>query len=358
MTTARVLMTADAVGGVWTYALELARALADYDVRTTLVTIGPRPDRNQATAAAAIRGLELIPTSFTLEWTPDGWRDFDASAEWLLALERRLHPTVVHLNGYSHAALGWTAPTLVVGHSCVVSWRDAVGGDIDAHWLDEYRARVADGLHRATWVVAPSAAMRNELRRCYGPVANISVIPNGRDPARFRPGAKAPLVFTAGRLWDRAKNIDAVRGIAPHLSWPVLIAGDVTVGCGRCAEREMIAHLGRASIAVLPARYEPFGLLALEAALSGCALVLGDIPSQREIWADTATFVDPDDPEALHAAIEALIACPEQRQRAAWRARRRAMRFTPAEMARRYMWIYRRISGGGDADPWRLACAS
>ncbi len=32
----------------------------------------------------------------------------------------------------------------------------------------------------------------------------------------------------------------------------------------------------------LPARYEPFGLSVLEAALSGCALVLGDIPSLRE----------------------------------------------------------------------------
>ena len=34
----------------------------------------------------------------------------------------------------------------------------------------------------------------------------------------------------------------------------------------------------------LPARYEPFGLSILEAALSGCALVLGDLPSLRELW--------------------------------------------------------------------------
>jgi glycosyltransferase involved in cell wall biosynthesis len=69
----------------------------------------------------------------------------------------------------------------------------------------------------------------------------------------------------------------------------------------------------RAAIYVLPARYEPFGLSALEAALSGCALVLGDLPSLREIWGETAVFIPPDDSEALHSAVSALIGSPERR---------------------------------------------
>ena len=356
--TLHVLMTADAVGGVWTYALELARALAAYNVRTTIATLGPRPDAAQRTAAAVIAGVDLIESDFALEWMDDGWRDTDAAADWLLALEQHLRPSVVHLNGFTHGALPWRAPAVVVGHSCVLSWREAVGGDFDEAWLERYRSAVASGLRGAQSVIAPSAAMLSKLERLYGPLRSTSVIANGRDPLRFLPQEKTPLIVSAGRLWDRAKNIDAVHAIASRLSWPVTVAGDVTVGCGRLPEQAFADLLGRAAIAALPARYEPFGLLPLEAALAGCALVLGDIPSLREVWGNTATYVDPDDGEALYAAIESLIADPERRQRSAWRARRRALLYSPADMARRYLWIYRSLSGGFDADPWRLACAS
>ena len=64
--------------------------------------------------------------------------------------------------------------------------------------------------------------------------------------------------------------------------------------------------MAEASIYALPARYEPFGLSALEAALSGCALVLGDIPSLREIWGPAAIYVPADDKVgALRAALDA-----------------------------------------------------
>ena len=41
-----VLMTADAVGGVWTYAMELCAALGGRGVRVALVVMGPpvKPD--------------------------------------------------------------------------------------------------------------------------------------------------------------------------------------------------------------------------------------------------------------------------------------------------------------------------
>ncbi|MEB3829625.1 glycosyltransferase [Phormidium sp. CCY1219] len=58
---------------------------------------------------------------------------------------------------------------------------------------------------------------------------------------------------------------------------------------------EELSHwYARAAIYAFPARYEPFGLSVLEAALSGCALVLGDIPRLREMWGDAAVFANPD----------------------------------------------------------------
>jgi len=331
--TRRLLMTADAVGGVWTYALELARALVPFGIDTTLATMGPLPTTDQIADAAAIPGLDLVTSTFALEWMEHPWDDVRAAGEWLVELESRVQPFVVHLNGFVHAALRWRAPVLVVGHSCVVSWHEAVGGDIDAAWLSAYREAVTAGIRAADCVVAPSATMLSALQRHYGPLRRAAVVENGRDPSAFRIARKAPFVLTAGRLWDRAKNVDALRRIADRLSWPLVAARGLP-------RHVMTSGLLRASIFALPARYEPFGLLPLEAALSRCALVLGDVASLREIWGDAALYVDPDDADALHAAIESLIADPRRLQEYAGRAHSRARRYSVDRMASRYARIY------------------
>jgi len=338
-------MTADTVGGVWTYALELARGLAGYDLSTVIATMGPRPSADQMSEAAAVPGLEIVTSDFQLEWMDNPWTDVAEAGDWLLDLEARLSPIIVHLNGFAHGSLPWRAPVLVAGHSCVVSWHEAVREPIARAWLDRYRQAVAAGLRGADWVVAPSGAMLDALQQHYRPLPRASVIWNGRDEARFRPRRKAPFVAAAGRLWDGAKNVAALNTIAPSLPWPVVVAGDGTPGAaiqhlGQLAEAEIAALLGRASIFALPARYEPFGLLPLEAALAGCALVLGDIASLREIWGEAADYVAPDDHDALRAAITRLIEAPSLMAERACAARARALTLTPARMAREYTTVY------------------
>jgi len=128
-------MTADAVGGVWTYALELARGLASADVEVCLATMGPRPTAEQREAAAQISNLRVFESEYKLEWMQDPWQDVDAAAEWLLALEDRLEPDLVHLNGYIHGNLGWQSSVLIAAHSCVLSWWRAVRNDaVPAEW--------------------------------------------------------------------------------------------------------------------------------------------------------------------------------------------------------------------------------
>jgi glycosyltransferase involved in cell wall biosynthesis len=344
----RVLMTADAVGGVWTYAVELARALAALDIQTTLATMGPPPSIDQVADAIDVPGLDLSTSTFKLEWMDDPWRDVAAAGDWLLDLEQQTQPDVVHVNGYAHAALPFRAPVVVAGHSCVASWAEATGGRIDPRWLAQYREAVAAGLRAADWVVAPTAAMLGALQRLYGPVRDASVIANGRDPDLFQPIAardKEPFVFSAGRLWDRAKNVQALASIAPSLTWPVYVAGDGRVDGAVCAlgplsPTEVAAWLSRAAIFALPARYEPFGLLPLEAALSGCALVLGDIPSLREVWGDAAVYVNPDRLDALHDAVERLTHDAAERARYAEAAAARGREYTPERMAQAYARIY------------------
>ena len=351
----RILMTADTVGGVWTYALELTRALQNYDVEVLLATMGPPLTPAQREDAQSIPNLNLFKSDYKLEWMPDCWSDVKRAGDWLLHLENRLRPDVVHLNGYAHATLPWNSPTLVVGHSCVFSWWQAVHHDTPPAEWQRYKDELKSGLRAADLVVTPSAAMLRALNTHYGAIDNGRVIPNGRDPEHFKPAAKEQFVLSAGRLWDAAKNIDRLAEIATELPWPVFVAGDfqhsqqrrqsnsVARSCkwlGQLSESELRSWFAAAPVYALPALYEPFGYTPLEAALSGCALVLGDMDSLREIWRESAVFVNPNDSEELKAALLKLIRDDQHRHEMAWRARERAHEFTSARMAQNYFAAY------------------
>lgn len=361
-------MTADTVGGVWTYALTLCRELREHGVAVVLATMGGKILPGQRREIAALDNVTCCESRFRLEWMHEPWADVARAGEWLLELEQRYPPDVVHLNGYVHAALPWHAPRLVVAHSCVLSWWSAVKGvSAPAEW-QPYEERVRAGLAAAELVVAPSQAMRDALIAHYGPLGASQVIPNGRDPVEFVPGRKQPFVLSVGRLWDEAKNTAALAEIAPHLPWPVRVAGDTRRPEGGATEFANVRLLGRrsardvrrlfarASIYALPARYEPFGLSVLEAALSRCALVLGDIPSLRENWDEAAEFVAPDDKPALLAALQELIRNPIRRDRLAAAARKRAHDFTAVRMGRSYLAAYGSLLASVASDASALSC--
>ncbi|HEX7181557.1 MAG TPA: glycosyltransferase family 4 protein [Thermoanaerobaculia bacterium] len=359
----KVLMTTDTVGGVWTYSLELARGLAERGVEVALAAMGGPLNDLQHDKAERIPGLRVFESHFKLEWMEDPWRDVEKAGEWLRNLDSRICPDLVHLNGYTHGSLPWSAPTMIVGHSCVLSWWKAVKGEPAPESWDRYHMEVSAGLATADLVAAPSHAMLAALAEHYGELPRSRVIPNGRDARLFRPTAKEPMVFSAGRLWDEAKNLETLERVAPRLPWPVFVAGENhhpdggeirphnTRLLGRLSQRALAAWLGRSSIYALPARYEPFGLSVLEAALAGCALVLGDIPSLREIWRNRAVFVPPDDPDALEAAIVSLIEDPDRRQSLAAGARNRALEHTPERMVDGYLEAYSQILEQESEDP-------
>jgi glycogen synthase len=345
----RVLMTADAVGGVWHYALELARGLAGTDVEVVLAVLGPAPAPEQAFAAATIDGLTLVHGGFALEWTPGADRDLDAAGSWLLDLEKAFAPDLIHLNGFAYATLPWRAPTVVVAHSCVLSWWRAVHDeDAPADWTD-YRRRTRAGLRAADLVVAPTRAFLEQVLALYGPLPRTRCIWNGCAPFAATATAKEPLILAAGRVWDEGKNLPALAATAQRLPWPLFIAGPGAPQqssrgnapwLGPLSKQAMRGWYGRAAVFVSPARYEPFGLAALEAAMARCALVLGDIPTLRELWDGAALFVPPDDPDALVAALHALAQDPELRSLLGDLARSRAEGYSAARMTARYLDAY------------------
>lgn len=354
----RVLMTADTLGGTWTYALELSRALCAHGCEVALATMGRLPDSAQRREAAAVAGLTLHASARRLIWMSDAWPDVDAAAGWLGDLAARLRPDVVHLNDLGHGHLAWPAPVLTVVHSCVLSWWRAVHGAAAPDTWTRYAEHVRRGLAAADLVVAPTQAMLGEARRLYGPLRATRVIANARDLPPVPAGRRDPIVVSAGRLWDEGKNVAALAAVAPRLAWPVLVAGAGDSPDGARATLPNVTRLGRltpvalrrllarASIYALPARYEPFGLSVLEAAQAGCALVLGDIASLRENWDGAALFVAPHDEEALTATLQRLI---EDRALRAWlgtaaAARAAQARFAPRAMAAAYLDAYAQLA--------------
>ena len=347
----RVLMTADTLGGVWSYALELAAALGKYGVKVGLATMGAPLSRAQRVAAASLRNVEVYQSHFRLEWMEQPWGEVDRAGHWLLELEKAFVPDMVHLNGYVHAALGWRAPVMVVAHSCVLSWWQAVKAAEAPASFDEYRARVRLGLNAAGAIVAPTRAMLGMLESCHGALSNTHVIANGINSKWLRPGPKQCRLLAAGRMWDECKGFELLDAAAEALSWPVLLAGDKGAGqsfanlhlLGMLSRKEMLAQYKAASIFVAPALYEPFGLAALEAALCGCALVLSDLPSFRETWGNAAQYFRAGDHDSLSAALKRVVAERALRAELACMARKRALKFGAQEMACAYMEIYRQL---------------
>ncbi|HEV2727425.1 MAG TPA: glycosyltransferase family 4 protein [Solirubrobacterales bacterium] len=351
----KILISTDTVGGVLTYTAELAAALEAEGDEVVVATMGPQLRREQRSRLPA----RVYESGLRLEWMADPWDEVAAAGRWLLALEEVEQPDVAHLCSYAHGALPFRAPKVLVAHSCVLSWWRAVHGtEAPAEW-SRYREEMAAGLDGADAIVAPTEAMLLELERDhYLPPDTATVIHNGT-PLRSmgrkyayiegnRPINLDELVLGSGRFWDPAKNLGALDAAAESLAWPVVVAGDLgPEGETRHAQSTGLldpAELGelrrRASIYAAPAVYEPFGLGILEAARDGCALVLGGIPSLRELWGDAAAFVDPHDSLSLHEALAALIADERLRADLAQRAQGRAAAYSIQRTARAYRHLY------------------
>jgi len=357
----RVLMTTEPAGSVWNLSLDLGAGLRAHRIDVVLAVLGPAPSAGQRKAAAR-RGVQLEEAPLNLEWTSEPWRDNEAAGRWLMGLEDELGCDLVHLNGYSCARFPFRMPKLVVGHSCVLSWWRAVRVDRPPPQWHTYQRQVTAGLAAANHVVTPSAWMASELRRIYATPTEVSVIHNGRSSRRFVPGLKRAFILASGRLSDEGKNLRALSRVSSALPWPVIIAGPQSMGGwdGRACEQatsdyggvQFLGAVNQADLGLLyaaapiyahPARYEPFGLSVLEAALSGCALVLGDIPSLRELWDGAALFVDPSDDAALARALTGLVNRHQERSFLAQEARRRARAYSRERMVGAYARLYARM---------------
>ena len=191
-------------------------------------------------------------------------------------------------------------------------------------------------------------------------------------------GRNAPVILFLGNLIKR-KGVDVLvsawaelvrSGHAPK-PWKVVIAGaglesdslvtltrEFGIGdriqfIGAVHRSEVPALLAASSIMVIPSRAEPFGLVAAEGQLFGCAVIASDVGGLREVVLDRVTglLVPPDDPSALANALAVLVNDPGRRHDLGCAAHAHALKeFAPARMADEYLRLYaltrgRNISG-------------
>lgn len=351
-----VLMTADAVGGVWQYALDLSEGLRPHGVKTTIAVLGPSPSADQKARAEAT-GATLILTGLPLDWTAPSPHEVDESGRAIARIAENVRPDVIHLNAPALAAsAAFRVPVVAVCHSCVATWWHAVkSGPLPEEfvWRTELVSR---GYSSAARLLAPTHAFAQATSRAYKLPHPPAVVRNGRRTTPV-PGQRHDndFVFTAGRLWDEGKNVAVIDRFASRLTVPVLAAGPlegpngtkVTVAhiraLGRLSDAEIAQHLGAQPIFISMAQYEPFGLAVLEAAQMECALVLSDIQTFRELWEDAALFVDPSNEDAVANAIEHLLEDPTARADLGRAARERADAYTVEAMCAGVLNAYRSV---------------
>ena len=196
-------------------------------------------------------------------------------------------------------------------------------------------------------VITCSAYMRWEVTRLFDPpAAKVDVVPNGVDAARWRVGpdrvaaarrrwaADGPLVAYCGRLVHE-KGVQDLLAAVPrlrrrHPGLRVVVAGTgpaetelrqqarslrlgrSVVFAGFVPDADMAALVAAADCAVVPSRYEPFGMVALEAAAAGTPVVAADVGGLAEIVADGRVGVrfPAGDPVALADAVGRLLGRP------------------------------------------------
>lgn len=206
------------------------------------------------------------------------------------------------------------------------------------------------------------------------PASRLHVIANGvPEPATASTDDQgaAPLIVTMGAVGERKGTdvlIDALAALPTDLAWQAAIGGNGDLGTfearaaaagigdkvrflGWVGETEVDLWLRRASIFVLPSRAENQPMAILEAMARGVPVVatrIGAIPEQV-VDGETGMLVPPGDADALHGALETLLASDALRERMGAAGRERyAAHFSIAACAQSFANLYRALAGADE----------
>lgn len=257
-------------------------------------------------------------------------------------LLRELRADLLHS---SVAAIPLRARCATIATAHDLPWHHRADGEPSS-----WRARLAAerSFAVATAVIAPSAATADDVRKTAGVAhAKVHVIPHGvaLDPhPTAAPARRGPFLALGD---DRPrKNRGTVRqahqlAAARDAQLPDLqFVGPPADYVDEPTKHGLLRHC---RAAVQCARFEGFGLPALEALAHAAPLVCSDIPSHREIVGDAALLVDPNDSAAIADALLRIHQDDTLRDQLASAGPVRASRFAPAAVAAAWRHLHEAV---------------
>lgn len=279
-------------------------------------------------------GHAMVRAGLALSWRPDVVHAHD----WLVA-----HPAITLAEHLDVPLVSTIHATEAGRHSGWVS--GAISRQV--HAVESWLVRESDSL------ITCSASMGEEITELFGPgLAESRVIRNGIDSGLWPFARRAvhdgpATLLYLGRLEYEKGVHDAIAALPrirrTHPGTRLVIAGDGTQEdwlrelarkhkvfkaidfVGRVDHEQLVALLHGCDAAVLPSHYEPFGIVALEAAATGAPLVTSTVGGLGEavIDGETGMSFPPRDVAALATAVRAVLDGPPAAQRRAVAARER-----------------------------------
>lgn len=382
-------------GGLGRHVTALTESLVAQGVSVTVLTQRPAGTA-EFEQHGSIAVHRVTPPSESVPMEPN------ALVEWTTALDAAmaeraaqlcadLRPDVVHAHDW------------VVHQSAVACARANIPLVATVHATEAGRhqgwvhSEISQQIHRAEFaltrsanrVVTCSTAMRREVHTLFDvPADSVDVIPNGIDLAEWTttPSAVAnarkrflhdsrPLVLLVGRLeWEKgvhtlleaAKLLTAEKqanstlpkfviagtgtreSILREEAQPLIDAGIIEFA-GRVDDQDLRALIAIADVQVIPSIYEPFGLVALEAAALGTPIITSRTGGLADIaGSGCALTFSPENATELAQAIQQTLAEPADAQnRAAQLAARLPSSYSWTTIAAQTESTYRQAQSNG-----------
>jgi glycosyltransferase involved in cell wall biosynthesis len=372
--TPRVLLDATAVpadrGGVGRYVDGLIGALAGAGVDVAVVS--QRSDAERFSRLSP--GLEVIAGPSAISHRP-------ARLAWeqtgLPLVAQQVNAQVIH-SPYYTMPLHAPVPVVVTLHDVTFFSEPELHSSVRAGF---YRSATRTAIRRATRVVVPSHATRDELVRLLDADPDrIDVVPHGVDLSTFHPPSDVEARRVSDRLGlhgrpyiaflgvlERRKNVpDLVRGwvkavdglpdppalvLAGSSGWDDGVDQAIAevpahlkiVRPGYLRPADLPGLLGGAMIVAYPSKAEGFGLPVLEAMACGAAVMTARRLSLPEVGGDAVEYTEPD-ADSIAATLRALTEDPERRRALSVSGQARARAFTWDGSATAHLRTYERAA--------------
>jgi glycogen(starch) synthase len=374
------------VGGLGRHVEALARELAQQGHDMCVVTRGSEPD-GRTEMRDGVRVVRAAADPIAIDFTTESLLAWSQAAEHALLraalpLLGRWQPDVVHAHDWLVAQSAVTiaqstgAPLVATLHATEAGrhqgWLPSPL-NLAIHSVERWLA------HRAAAVITCSTAMHDEVTGTLEvDGARVQVLPNGIDAARWAATSRAkaaarsalvtdgPLLVYAGRLVHEKGVQTLLRAVRPlrdaHPGLRLAVAGTgpyeaelrvlarrlriarAVEFLGFVAETRLPALLGAADAVVVPSLYEPFGIVALEAACAGAPLIVAETGGLCDVAADGVAIASfpAGDVDALADAVGKVLVDPASARRATARGARRARRnYTWRTVAEHTVEVYR-----------------